>query len=188
MPPPILVTGLVVAYFVTERGLREGRGARFTRSRFDRGSTLFIIGSFVVAISLPPLLNELDVGRLGTGREAVAWGGVGLAACGIAFRSWAARTLGRFYTRTLVVEEGQRIVRVGPYRLLRHPGYLGTVSTFAGVALGRGNWLAALAAIAALGTAFAYRIRSEERMLAETFGEEYAEYAAGTWRLVPLVW
>ena len=43
-------------------------------------------------------------------------------------------------------------------------------------------------AFVSFGILFALRIRAEERMMLETFGEEYASYMARTKRLVPGVW
>jgi protein-S-isoprenylcysteine O-methyltransferase Ste14 len=33
-----------------------------------------------------------------------------------------------------------------------------------------------------------WRITDEERLLAETFGEEYEQYQARTWRLLPFIY
>jgi len=40
----------------------------------------------------------------------------------------------------------------------------------------------------AFGILFALRIGAEERMMLETFGDEYAAYRARTKRLVPGIW
>jgi protein-S-isoprenylcysteine O-methyltransferase Ste14 len=52
---------------------------------------------------------------------------------GLLLRIWAARTLGEFYTRTLVVGTHQMLVEKGPYRWLRHPGYFGDIVLWFGV-------------------------------------------------------
>jgi len=43
--------------------------------------------------------------------------------------------LGRFFTRTLRVTGEQRVVSDGPYRVVRHPGYLGDILMWTGAAL-----------------------------------------------------
>lgn len=47
---------------------------------------------------------------------------------GVDLRVWAAVTLGRFYTTTPMMSEGQKVVTSGPYSRVRHPGYLGEIS------------------------------------------------------------
>jgi protein-S-isoprenylcysteine O-methyltransferase Ste14 len=50
------------------------------------------------------------------------------------------------------------------------------------------NWVAGPSYLVSPGILFALRIRAEERMMLETFGEEYASYMVRTKRLVPGVW
>ena len=84
-------------------------------------------------------------------------------------------------------ERGHRVVRTGPYSVVRHPMYAGLVP----VMVGMGLWLhSTAAAVAALvPTAFLVaRVVLEERVLRERF-PDYADYAATVrWRMVPGVW
>ncbi len=107
---------------------------------------------------------------------------------GLALRYWAARTLGAFYTRTLLVKTDHRIVDNGPYRLIRNPGYLGNLLLFIGAGLAATNWLVVLVIAIALLSSYIYRIRVEEAMLESTFGDEYRAYKARTRKLIPLVY
>lgn len=50
------------------------------------------------------------------------------------------------------------------------------------------NWLVLLASIIIGMTSRAYRIATEERMLAASFGEEYKIYSDRTWKLVPFLY
>jgi protein-S-isoprenylcysteine O-methyltransferase Ste14 len=45
-----------------------------------------------------------------------------------------------------------------PYRLIRHPGYTGSLLVWTGAALGGGNWINAIAAAVILVAAYAWRI------------------------------
>jgi len=47
------------------------------------------------------------------------------------------------------------------------------------------NWLAGFAGIVGFGTLFFFRIGREERLMAETFGEQYRQYVARTDRIIP---
>jgi protein-S-isoprenylcysteine O-methyltransferase Ste14 len=50
------------------------------------------------------------------------------------------------------------------------------------------NWVAGPVNLIAFSVLFALRVRAEERMMLEGFGDEYAAYSARTKRLVPGVW
>ncbi len=50
------------------------------------------------------------------------------------------------------------------------------------------NWIAGPSYLVTFGILFAFRIRDEERMMFEEFGDEYAAYVRTTRRIVPRVW
>jgi protein-S-isoprenylcysteine O-methyltransferase Ste14 len=107
---------------------------------------------------------------------------------GLALRIWASRVLGSFYTRTLRTEAEQHLIAEGPYRLIRHPGYLGSLLLWLGAGLATSNWIAVTAiSFPTLGS-YWYRIQAEEAMLANAFPQEYQGYASRTWRLIPLIY
>jgi protein-S-isoprenylcysteine O-methyltransferase len=68
---------------------------------------------------------------------------------------------------------------------VRHPGYLGQIVVWLGLALASRNAIAIVVVASALAAGYGYRIRAEERMLAATLGAAWARYAAGRARLVP---
>lgn len=113
--------------------------------------------------------------------------GVALAWVGVGVNRWARRALGTGYRPVVTVVPGQAVVATGPYRLVRHPMYVGSVlmSLGAGTALGTGP---AALAWALPPVALLRRIQVEERVLAEVLGDRYEAYAAGRGRLVPGVW
>ena len=98
------------------------------------------------------------------------------------------RTLGRFFRVTVVVDEDQRVVDTGPYRMLRHPSYTGMLVTLVGVGIALDSWLSVAAAFLPALVAILRRIREEEHVLLRELGEPYRAYARRTSRLVPGVW
>lgn len=82
-----------------------------------------------------------------------------------ALKYWAISTLGARWTfRVLVPPGGGRVVR-GPYRLLRHPNYLGVAGELAGFALLAGAPYTGAASVIVFGGLMLARIRVEERAL-----------------------
>jgi protein-S-isoprenylcysteine O-methyltransferase Ste14 len=97
-------------------------------------------------------------------------------------------TLGRHFRREVTIEPGQRLVRRGPYRLLRHPAYTGILLFCAGLGLAFGSWVSAAVALLVVFAGMLPRIRVEERALAQAFGADYEDYASSTARVLPYVW
>jgi protein-S-isoprenylcysteine O-methyltransferase Ste14 len=116
---------------------------------------------------------------------AVQYFGLLLIPAGLALREWAIIKLGRFFSRTVQIEAGHRLITDGPYRWLRHPAYTGMVLIYFGIALSLGSWLGAIAALVMMLSATLYRISIEEKVLIEAFGDEYRDYMKRTWKLFP---
>jgi len=115
----------------------------------------------------------------------IEWVGVVFGACGIALRFWAVLTLRERYTRTLLIQQEHSFERGGPYGWVRHPGYLGSLLVLNGIALASGNWIVLFAALIATLSAYAYRIRVEDKMLVAALGDAYAQYRREVGALVP---
>src|SRR5262245_27188348 len=179
MVPTITAYALLALFFALEGALRRGRAARsLAAGSSDRGSTLAVGLAFLLAAAallLAPLLNHWAAGVMG-GSWLLPWLGILIMPAGGALRAWSHRALGEFSARTLRTLEGQRLVREGPYRVLRHPGYLGSLLSWAGAGLAASNWLALLVVATVLFAAYCVRIGAEERMLQGAFGEEYEHY------------
>jgi len=188
---PIRVAyGLIGCFLVTERLLRQGESAKsLEEGQADRGSTRAIgtaFGLAMLAMLVAPFMNRLKIGRYHG--EKAAWSGIAVMLTGLVLRIWATRVLGSFYTRTLRTAEEQHLIADGPYRLVRHPGYLGNLLLWLGAGVASANWIMATAITFFMVRAYGYRIRAEEAMLADAFPQEYEGYASRTWRLIPFIY
>ncbi|MDF5725712.1 MAG: isoprenylcysteine carboxylmethyltransferase family protein [Rhizonema sp. PD37] len=186
----ILAYLLIICYFVIERKLRKGEKAlSLTPGPFDQGSSriMWTSGVFsLVLVLIAPILNVYQIGYWSS--AYMSWLGLFIMLSGLILRYWAAKTLNEFYTRTLQIVEGHRIVNQAPYNILRHPGYLGVFLMEIGACLAIANW-AVLLIIMVIGVLSSiYRIQAEEEMLNTTFGEQYKVYSQKTWRLIPLIY
>jgi protein-S-isoprenylcysteine O-methyltransferase Ste14 len=178
---------LAGSFFVIEPALRQGATAKSLETTdSDNGSSTLIVALFGIVVILPPLLNFFHVGHIAF--SVVTWLGVLIMLIGLGLRIWSMRVLGEYYSRTLRVTEAQVIVTKGPYRVVRHPGYLGTICVWIGFGLGNSNWIATVTVALLLFGVYGYRIRSEEVMLIDTFGEQYQAYRQRTWRLLPFIY
>lgn len=114
--------------------------------------------------------------------------GVAFLALGLwlLYRSHA--DLGANWSLTLEIRQKHILVTKGVYRFVRHPMYLALLLYAAGQALVLPNWVAGPSYLIALTLLFAFRMRPEEQMMLDAFGDDYEAYMARTKRLVPGLW
>jgi methyltransferase len=84
---------------------------------------------------------------------------------GKALKWWAILSLGRFWTFRVIVVPGARLVDRGPYRLIRHPNYVGVVLELVSVALMTGARVTGPLATSLFTLLIVRRIAVEERAL-----------------------
>jgi len=128
--------------------------------------------------------------RLGWTSMAVFWQlpGLLLAIAGQALVTWG-MAANAFFSLVVRLQEdrGQQVVTSGPYRFVRHPGYVGTILFSIGSALLLGSLWALLAGFLETGL-FVLRTALEDRDLQHELAG-YQEYAARVrWRLFPGIW
>lgn len=111
--------------------------------------------------------------------------GVGVAGAASALLWWGDVTLGENISFTVEVRAGQRLVREGPYRYVRHPIYLGALLFFLGLGWMTANAISFGLMVGGWVVIMAGRIRQEEKLLVQKFGEEYRAYQRQTGRLIP---
>jgi protein-S-isoprenylcysteine O-methyltransferase len=202
-PPHLAAAVAVLILYVIQAELRFGSTARASRpGAADRGSTwvlsyavlIPILGLvFAIKFTTSPGMHGLAFFGPASpaampGMPAVAWLGVAAGTLGLALRLWAVLTLRERYTRTLLVHDNQALERRGPYRIVRHPGYLGSLLTLNGVALATGNAAVFVASVVVIGAAYVHRIRAEDAMLVAAFGAPYESYRREVKAVIPFVW
>jgi protein-S-isoprenylcysteine O-methyltransferase Ste14 len=183
----VFLAGLIV--YVGLRGVYIERTKRNEKavSRVDRRDRGLLFLVFLGSLLLPavhlatPWLAFADY-RL---PAFAPWCGtaVMVAALWLFWRSHA--DLGLNWSVTLELRQGHELVTHGVYRAIRHPMYAAIWLFSLAQGLLLENWLAGWAALAAFALLYFVRTPREERMMSETFGEQYKEYAARTGRIVP---
>ena len=190
-------------YFIAFVGVAYGASALIlarvnpaiyrARSRFQPGTKRWDM--ILLWLMLPAMVAEVPLATFDAGR--IAWSAVPLSVvilgyvllgAGIAVTAWA-QAVNRFFEPGVRVqrERGQNVVSSGPYAIVRHPGYVGALMMFAGIALALASWWALVPAAWA-GAVLILRTSWEDALLqAELDG--YADYARRVrFRLVPGIW
>ena len=119
---------------------------------------------------------------------AHALAGMLLFLLGLTIMCWGQITLYRNYSGSVVIHEGHQLATDGIYRFVRNPMYLGL---FVALIVGLPLYVASLGAFLVsllLVPLVLNRIRLEEELLTEHFGDAYLEYERRTKRIIPGVY
>ena len=81
--------------------------------------------------------------------------------------AWVIASLGPYWTTRIITLDEAPLVRRGPFRLVRHPNYMIVAAEIAILPLAFGEWRIALVFSVLNAALLAWRIRIEERALAE---------------------
>src|SRR5450432_71947 len=137
---------IIASFFYIENRLRQGKAAKsFETGQADQKSTRRVgqaFGVMFLALLLAPILNYFGAGTISI--NWLAWLGIILMLVGLGLRISASRTLGAYYTRTLLIQKEQQIVDTGLYRYIRNPGYLGDLIMFVSAGFAVMNWLSVI--------------------------------------------
>lgn len=163
------------------------------RSRFQPGTQgwdkALLLAMLPAMVAIIPLAT-LDAGRMHWS-TVPGWGvALGYAAllAGIAGSAWP-QAVNPFFEPGVRIqsERHQRVIDTGPYRFVRHPGYVAALLLFAGMALALGSLWALLPAAFA-GALLVVRTGWEDALLHREL-PGYADYARRVrWRLAPGIW
>lgn len=183
--PATHVIGL--AYGLSEVGLaiwKRSRGSANLDAGSEKAIWITIACSMIPSVLIAHFLEATEM--------SFSWSlyftGVAFVAAGIALRWWSILWLGKFFTTNVAVANDHKVVDTGPYSVLRHPSYTGTLMVFFGLALCLGNWLSLAVIMIPITVAFIHRIKIEERSLSSMLGKAYTDYAASRKRLIPLIY
>lgn len=181
--------GVILCWFVFAGiFLLRKRPPREAEARRDRlsllGIALQMCGYFLVWFQPPgrPFLPPVDVlsGSIGIVFAVLT---IALAAASAWLIASAVRTLGKQWAVAARLVEGHKLITEGPYRYLRNPIYTGMFGMLIATGLAMEHWIALIVAIVLFAIGMVIRVRSEEKLLRDAFGQEFEDYA----RRVPAV-
>jgi len=111
-----------------------------------------------------------------------------LTIIGLIIRIKSILTLKQHFTYTVTKIENHELIETGLYKIIRHPGYLGQLIIFVGVATSLSNWLSIILMIIPVLLGYIYRIRVEEQFMIVQMGQKYIDYQKRTKKLIPMVY
>ena len=93
--------------------------------------------------------------------------------------------LGKNWSLQARTRDDHELVRSGPYARVRHPIYLAMLLFLFGMAVAFGHWVQLLIAVPVFVIGTRMRTEAEERLLEQSFGDEYRDYRKSTPALIP---
>jgi len=114
--------------------------------------------------------------------------GLVLISTSMFLHGWARLALRGMFTGHIQVQKDHPLIQQGPYRVIRHPAYAGYIIMALGLAIGYSSVIGLAGIPLLLLPGLILRIKVEEKLLAEEYGEEFYLYAQRTKRLIPGVW
>jgi protein-S-isoprenylcysteine O-methyltransferase Ste14 len=186
----VRTAGAVAVYRVNPDLLRERAKLPIRRDQ-PRTDKLLLLAIIVTGFIALPIIAARDVFRwhvLPEPARPLAALGLVLFAVGWAIQAFVLRT-NAFASSVVRLQKERRhtLVDTGPYRVVRHPFYVGSVLVIIGMALWLESYFAALYAVLPIALLM-MRIRVEERFLEREL-PGYREYAARVpHRLIPGIW
>jgi protein-S-isoprenylcysteine O-methyltransferase Ste14 len=185
----VFLVGFVAYCWIRGAFERRTRGNEKVLRRVDGCERVLLILVVTTSVLLPllylftPWLGFADYALPGW----APWCGtiVMVSSLWLFWRSHA--DLGRNWSISLEVRKGHELIKHGVYRSIRHPMYAAIFLFSLAQGLLLENWLAGWSVLVAFTLMYVVRTPREERMMCESFGEEYRDYMRQTGRLWPRV-
>jgi protein-S-isoprenylcysteine O-methyltransferase Ste14 len=147
--------------------------------------TIVVLG---LLLTLTPLLRiGLLAGRMVPNFLAMRIAGLFLTMLGLMLAVWARYKLGQYWSGAITLKVDHKLIRSGPYSLLRHPIYSGILLGMLGTALAVNEWRGLLAGCLYL-VSYILKARREEAWLLKQFGAQYADFKKQTWAIIPFIY
>ncbi len=183
----LYIAGFFVGSVVRRGYARGGRRARTAVSYQGLLDTTLIILATLGFVALPVVY--LATGRLDFANyhlpDWAGWLGVMVFAAAIRLLWKSHADLGANFCPMLRINEEHRLVTTGVYHYIRHPMYSAHWLWAIAQALLLANWIAGPAFLICFAPVFLLRMRTEERMMLNQFGEQYRRYMNHTGRVLP---
>jgi protein-S-isoprenylcysteine O-methyltransferase Ste14 len=166
---------------------RRLKSTRSVSTSGDKGSIWILVISISAGYWLSFIAASTRTGRIYHWDTLFAIGAI-LAMIGLIIRISALLTLKQQFTYTVTEIKNHELIETGLYKNIRHPGYLGQLIIFLGIATSLSNWLSILLMIIPVFAGYMNRIIVEEKFLVKQMGQKYTDYQKRTKRLFPMIY
>ncbi len=181
------LTGLIAGSFIRVWYARKYKQDRKAMLR-EEGIWYVLLASLWGVAILSPLLHMFTRRLSFADYNLPTWAGyIGITTfAGALWLLWRSHAdLGQNWRTTTELREEHKLITSGIFQYIRHPMYSAHWLWGIAQALLIHNWIAGLASLAIFLPLYLLRVRREEQMMLEQFGEEYRLYMRRTGRVIP---
>jgi len=185
----IVAFGVLAGFLIQRTGgmgnaLGKGQADKFVPRQ--RAIRILITGMLFGALVFVPFADRRDIGVLADS-PTLRWTGLVLANLGMGLIFWSGTALGRLYSPEVTLQSEHRLITDGPYRIIRHPRYLGGIVQGLGLSLLFRSWIGIILTLVFF-LVVLFRIRDEETMMRAEFGAQWEAYCNKVPRLIPFIY
>ena len=180
---PLIALAVVTAFLVIVSCFAGGNLSSGVRE--DRSNRWVLIAFGIIGLLngyLPACSDRIGFWTIDN--DVTRWVGVFVFAAGSVLRILPVFILGDRFSGLVAIQPAHTLVTNGIYRVIRHPSYLGLFLVSLGWVLAFRSGVGLLVT-ACLIPPLVARIRAEEALLLDQFGDEYRAYRSRTSRLIP---
>ena len=161
---------------------QENRKSDAPHSKLD----LILIQIFSLGIViLAPFSDSHSSGVFNTG-NIIRYIGLFITIPGFVLMQAGEKYLAKQFSIEVTLQKDHQLIQSGPYKVIRHPRYLGILIFFTGISLTFRSLLG-IVLVAVLAAVLVWRVFTEETLMHQEFGKEWEEYQTKTWRLIPYI-
>ncbi len=146
---------------------------------------IYIISIIIIVFTFITMPDWFAWGNIPHYPNPLIWVGLTIGVFSLGLFIIAHFYLGKNYSFFLKIKQNHKFVSTGPYRFIRHPIYTTYIFFHTAIFLITGNWFFGIIWIGGICLILLLRIRKEEELLVETFGDEYITYKQRTGSLFP---
>jgi len=163
---------------------RSAEGLTSARSRLSIVGIGIQSAGFVIAMAAPVRFSTPSGSFRSIALAAIV---LALGVAGALLFDRSARALGANWSLVARMREEHQLVREGPFARMRHPIYFAMLLLLIALSIGLGHIWGLIAAIPLFVVGTLIRIREEERLLRQQFGDAYDSYARETPAFIPFI-
>ena len=182
-----IVVYLSLLFFLSELILRISKHStrKERKTTNDRKSlTIFWI---TIPLSLTMGFFTANYHLWNTLQYSLAAFGLIVFATGLVIRWVSIIQLDRGFTVDVTIIKDHSLKTDGIYKTIRHPGYLGLLLICLGLSIAMNSVISLLIVSIPIYVAICYRIKIEESILIDAFGDHYRQYILNSHQLLPMV-
>lgn len=113
--------------------------------------------------------------------------GVVLCGVGVIFAMWGRNKLEKNWSGRILIQEQHSFIQTGPYKIVRHPQYTGSILAFFGTSLLLGYIFGFIWSIFLM-FGLIVKAKMEEKILANKFPNEYSNYKKKVKMIIPHIY